>query len=109
VQGFCWSTVGEGKSVFLIMESEDRGGTYQVCVTPPRGTAACRPVRLRHRSPGPHGYIGFAGRVDFEKSFEASGAGQYLVKWKSYPVALPLSPVLAFTLQANGDPKIPGD
>jgi hypothetical protein len=107
--GICWSTVGEGKHVYLIMESPEHGGEYEVCVKPPGGKDACRPVKLRHRPPGPPGEeVGFVGRVDFERSFRASGAGQYLVRWKSYPVGLPLSPVLGFTLRANGSPKAPG-
>jgi hypothetical protein len=72
-----------------------------------RGQGACRPVRLRHRAPGPHGYVGFAARVDFAKSFGASGMGQYLLKWKSYPAGVPLSPTLAFRLSPDGKPKVP--
>jgi hypothetical protein len=109
-QGICWSTFAQGKETFLKMESDNHGGEYEVCVAPPRGMGACRPVRLRHRSPGPHGDIGFAARVGVEKSFGDLGeAGQYLVKWKSFPTGLPLSPVLTFDLRANGTPRVPGN
>ena len=103
----CWSTVAEGSSVYLVMQSPDHGGRYQVCVTPPQGRGACRPVSLRHRPPGPLGYVGFAARVDFAKSFTATGSGQYVVRWKSYPAGLPLSPALAFELGPDGMPRIP--
>jgi hypothetical protein len=110
MQGICWSTFAQGKETFLKMESDNHGGEYEVCVAPPRGMGACRPVRLRHRSPGPHGNIGFAARVGVEKSFgDLEEAGQYLVKWKSFSTGLPLSPVLTFDLRANGTPRVPGN
>jgi hypothetical protein len=106
VRGICWSTAAEGGHVLLIMESANHGGEFQLCVTPPRGKGACRPVALRHHPPGPHGSVGFVGRVDFEKSFKPAGAGQYLVHWKSVQ-GFPLGPTLTFRLRANGEPDVP--
>jgi hypothetical protein len=40
--------------------------------------------------------------VNVEKFVDVSEAGQYRVKWFSYPVGLALSPALAFTLRAGG-------
>ena len=95
--GFCWSTVVEGGDVYLVMQSPEHGGEYQVCVQAPSGERACRPIRLRHRPPGPHGYIGFASRVSFERSFSFGEKGIYRVTWRSYPAGLRFSPALTFS------------
>jgi hypothetical protein len=102
----CWSTRAERGSVFLRMESSDHGGEYRVCVTPPRAKRACRAVRLRHRPPGKHGYVGFAAGVDAGKFVDLSAAGQYRVLWFSEPGGLRFGPTLAFTLRADGEPVV---
>jgi hypothetical protein len=106
VSDLCWATLAEGGSIFLTMESPDHGGEYQVCVTPPRGKRACRPVELRRRPPGEHGHVGFAARVDAGKMIGLSTGGQYRVRWFSFPSRIPVSPTLAFTLRAGGEPVI---
>jgi hypothetical protein len=105
VFGFCWSTSYEGTDVDLVMESADRGGRYQVCVRSPRGREACRPIKLRRRPDGPHGYAGFRNRVVFARSFRFEGAGIYGVVWKGYPLEDAISPLLQFELGADGEPR----
>jgi hypothetical protein len=98
VYGLCWSDDSEGGDIYVVMQPFEHGGQYQVCVSPPHGSRACRPIRLRHRAPGQHGDIGFANRVDVEKSFGFTAKGTYKATWLSYPDGLPLSPTLFFTL-----------
>jgi hypothetical protein len=102
--GFCWSTAYEGSNVALAMESSDHGGSYKVCVTSPRGEAACRPIKLHRRPPGPHGDAGYRSRVIFAKSFEFEGAGLYRVVWKGASIESPVSPKLYFRLGSDGKP-----
>jgi hypothetical protein len=99
---FCWSTVYEGARVDLIMESDDRGGRYNVCVEAPDGTEACRPIQLHKRPNGPHGFAGFRNRVVFSNSFKFLGAGRYRVAWKGGAINAPISPVLTFDLGPTG-------
>jgi hypothetical protein len=103
----CWSTAAEGGDVYLGIESAEHGGEYRVCVTPPRGSGACRAVRLHRRPPGAHGYVGYVGRVAFEEFAKPVGAGQYIVHWKSAQ-GFPVGPALAFRLRANGEPDRAG-
>lgn len=102
--GLCWSTAYEGPNVALVMESDDHGGEYQVCVRSPRGNEACRRIKLRRRPPGPHGDAGFRNRVIFSRSFKFDGAGLYRVVWRGYPFEAAISPPLFFELGPNGKP-----
>lgn len=98
VYGICWSIDAEGGDTYAVMQSEEHGGQFQVCVSPPRGKRVCRPIRLHHRPSGPHGYVGFANRVDLQKLFGLTIKGEYRVTWLSYPGGLPLAPSLYFVL-----------
>lgn len=105
VLAFCWSTVYEGAKVDLVMESDNHGGRYHVCVEAPDGTEACRQIQLHRRPDGPHGFAGFRNRVVFSKSFKFLGAGRYLVVWKGGATNSPISPDLTFDLGPNGKPE----
>jgi hypothetical protein len=105
VFGFCWSTSYEDQKVDLVMESADHGGSYQVCVTAPRGGEACRSIHLHRRPDGPHGDAGFRSRVVFSKSFKSEGAGLYRVIWQGQRLNAAISPTLFFELTANGRPS----
>jgi hypothetical protein len=99
---YCWEIAARGSDVYLRMESDEKAGTFDVCVRPPAAKKECRTVRLRHRPPGKQGDVGFGVSVDFDRAFGAAGPGAYLVDWESTVTGAQFSPTLRFRLDSAG-------